>query len=233
MIERVLDRVPRFDPRSRNYGIADVKPSYSLRRRFKMWRPGPVLDQGWEGACVGFACTAEVLGAPVAVDLGRVLRAPSTEPTAFARAVYRHAQRIDAWPGEDYSGTSVIAGIQTLKTYGLIREYRWGFATNQVVDGVLGTGPGILGLNWYSGMYRAPGGILRVSGTLEGGHAIYCLGYDPHGAGHNRPGVILQNSWGTSWGDEGFAILPLPDLDRLMHEQGEACIPTRRSYGRR
>jgi hypothetical protein len=35
--------------------------------------------------------------------------------------------------------------------------------------------------------------------TVTGGHAICAVGYRSDGR------IILRNSWGTSWGDEGFA----------------------------
>ncbi len=41
------------------------------------------------------------------------------------------------------------------------------------------------------------------SEQLLGGHALVVVGYDD-----NRSLVIVQNSWGSSWGDSGFGYLP-------------------------
>jgi C1A family cysteine protease len=45
-----------------------------------------------------------------------------------------------------------------------------------------------------------------------GGHAVLCLGYD-----NASQTFLLQNSWGTSWGMQGFFTMPYaylsnPDL---------------------
>lgn len=39
--------------------------------------------------------------------------------------------------------------------------------------------------------------------SVLGGHAVMCIGYD-----QSRQAYIVQNSWGTSWGDNGFFYLP-------------------------
>lgn len=49
--------------------------------------------------------------------------------------------------------------------------------------------------------------ILR-KGRADGGHAVAIVGY-------TRQGFIIQNSWGRTWGAEGFALLPYEDW--LLH----------------
>lgn len=228
--ERILDWVPRKDPESKNYPVRGAAAPPKLRSRF--WTPGKVIDQGYEGACVGFGWTAEALATPVRVNLLRVkAEIPRTEE-AFARFVYRSAQKIDEWAGENYEGTSVLAGAKVLKSLGLLREYRWAFSVSDVLLG-LNRGPVVLGIEWRQGMYEAPGGVLRVVGDVVGGHCITAVGYSisaPELGG--EPGVLLQNSWGESWGNGGFAYISLPDLNTLLRRDGEACVPWSRSYGR-
>lgn len=50
--------------------------------------------------------------------------------------------------------------------------------------------------------------IIRRRGRAEDGHAVAIVGY-------TAEGFIIQNSWGTSWGAEGFAILPYEDY--MLH----------------
>ncbi|HEX7978506.1 MAG TPA: C1 family peptidase [Gemmatimonadaceae bacterium] len=50
--------------------------------------------------------------------------------------------------------------------------------------------------------------LIARSGRADDGHAIALVGY-------TREGFIIQNSWGTDWGNEGFAILPYEDF--LLH----------------
>lgn len=69
-------------------------------------------------------------------------------------------------------------------------------------------------------MNYADDGKVRVGGYLLGGHAIVA-----HGVSVTRRTVRLHNSWGPYWGINGEADISWDDLDRLLHEQGEACIP--------
>ena len=50
--------------------------------------------------------------------------------------------------------------------------------------------------------------IISRKGRAEAGHAIALIGY-------TRDGFIVQNSWGTAWGNGGFALLPYEDF--LLH----------------
>jgi hypothetical protein len=225
--DRRLDWVPRFDERSRDYGIRSaVAPT---RIRSKRWTPGPILDQGSEGACVGFAATAEALATPVLVT--KIPR----EPDAFAHGVYRNAQRIDQWEGENYEGTSVLAGMKVMRNLGLIREYRWAFGVNDVVIGLINSGPVVLGTYWYDGMYEAPFGVLHPEGAVVGGHAYLLTAYNHSSTNPLLIGqrtVTVQNSWGRGWGQGGLAEMTLEDLGTLLDNDGEAAVPFRRSYGR-
>jgi len=50
--------------------------------------------------------------------------------------------------------------------------------------------------------------VIKRSGSADGGHAVAIIGYTPQG-------FIVQNSWGASWGNKGFALLPYEDY--LLH----------------
>jgi len=58
-----------------------------------------------------------------------------------------------------------------------------------------------------------------------GGHAMTIVGY-------NDVGLIIRNSWGTSWGDEGYTIFPYEDWGlhweiwtTIDAESGEPIVP--------
>jgi hypothetical protein len=77
--------------------------------------------------------------------------------------------------------------------------------TQLSIKGALAAGnPVVLAIPVYSnffGVGTAEGGYYSgPSGSLAGWHAIAALGY-------TSSGVRIQNSWGTSWGDHGFATL--------------------------
>ena len=215
-----LDRVPEFDERSRSFPIAAVVPE-PLRSR--SWPCPLVTDQGREGACVGHAWTHELAATPIAVrDLS----------SAYANGLYREAQRIDEWPGEDYSGTSVLAGAKILAGRGYMAEYRWAFGIDDVLRAISHAGPVVLGIPWLDSMYEPrPDGMLDCSGRSIGGHAIlarglllrrWFIGSDPW------PVVRLRNSWGSDWGLGGDCFIPVADLERLLADRGECCVPVGR-----
>lgn len=50
--------------------------------------------------------------------------------------------------------------------------------------------------------------IIQRRGRATDGHAVAIVGY-------TDVGFVIQNSWGTTWGEKGFALLPYEDF--LMH----------------
>lgn len=184
-----------------------------------MWTvlPEP-LNQGDEGACVGFAWSHELAAAPVEVR-------PIDD--AYAFRLYALAQAADRAMGNSWpEGASVLAGAKACAAEGLISEYRWAFSVAEVVDTILGHGPVILGIPWLSGMYdTGPGGLVQVTGSEVGGHAIMAMGYLPDYQGHGEV-IAWQNSWGPGYGLRGIGYIRLPDLAALLAQQGEACVPT-------
>ena len=208
-----LDRVEQFDERSRSFPITATIEA--TKPRSYTWAGGPVTDQGREGACVGHGWTGDLTARPVAIKV--------PDPASYATNLYRYCQQIDEWPGEAYSGTSVIAGAKTLQTRGFLKEYRWAFGLDDLVLAVGYKGPAVLGIPWYESMYSAPGGKVVVSGRQVGGHCILARGVNVR-----ERWVLLRNSWGADWGVGGDARISFDDLARLLNEGGEACIPVGR-----
>lgn len=210
-----LDRLVQFDERSRAYPIRAVVPK---KPRSYTWRCKTYLDQGSEGACVGFSWAHEIAARPK----------ESIVQVDTARKIYQRAQQIDEWPGEAYEGTSVIAGAKAAVELGAIKEYRWAFGLEDLVLAIGYTGPVILGVNWYSGMFNTDEkGFIKPDGYLAGGHAILA-----NGVNVKSRYVKLHNSWGPHWGKQGSAYITFDDLNRLLQEKGEACVPLLRSFQR-
>lgn len=228
----ILNWKPSFDERSKDFPLrAAIKER--PKRRTKKWTNGVILDQGREGACVGFGWTAEALSTPVAVDLTRVKADVPRDPTAFAQHVYHRAKELDDFAGEDYDGTSVLAGAKAMQEAGLVKEYRWCFNIEDVIDAILTKGPVVLGIYWYDSMYEAPEGIVSVSGEIVGGHCITAVGFKlAKDSATGEDTIILQNSWGYNWGNFGLAEIRVTELAKLLANTGEACVITKRSYGR-
>lgn len=211
-MDRTLDRLPEFDERSRSFPIRAAVGDKPLRSY--TWRCDTWLDQGQEGQCVGFAWAHDLAARP----------AERPADAALARSVYHQAQRIDEWPGEAYSGTSVLAGAKVVHGLGHFAEYRWAFSFTDALLAIGYAGPAVLGINWWTGMFDTDSdGFIAPTGQVEGGHAI--LAYRVQA----RLGFVeLHNSWGQSWGVNGRARLRFADLAALLDQQGEACIPVQR-----
>lgn len=225
--ERVLDRIPEFDERSRNFQIRTLLDSVGIRSPLtKVWKTGPTLDQGSEGACVGFGHTHFLAAEPT----------PNTGlDNTFAIKLYKEAQKLDEWPGEDYSGTSVLAGAKASQKLGYTNGYRWtGAGSGRVIDDILDTiswvCPVIFGWNWARSMFNPrPSGLMEVDLTdIAGGHCLAGVGILLN---HILPGetkardlVVCQNSWGPSWGKGGLCYFDAADVERIMEMQGEGLV---------
>lgn len=213
-----LGRLISFDDRSKNFPIMSLLPlKAEYKPRSYTWRCNVVLDQGQEGSCVGHGWAHELAARPVAVK-------GVTHPLAVK--IYKLAQTIDEWPGENYEGTSVLAGVKALKQMypKSIDHYRWAFGLDEVVATIGYFGPVVLGVNWYSGMFNTDAdGFIHVKGQIAGGHCLIARAVDV-----KKKTITLHNSWGASWGVNGTAKISFADLKRLLNESGDACVPVGR-----
>lgn len=209
-----LDRVPQYDERSREFPISAVVEGKTPRSRG--WSVRHWLDQQQEGACVSFAWHHEALALPK-----RARFASDDEAEAYARGRYHEMQQVDEWAGEDYEGTSCLAGAKVMQGIGYYDAYHWAFSLEDIILAIGYEGPVVMASNWYRGMY-APNaaGYLRPEGDIVGGH---CYLLSSVSASYRR--VTVWNSWGKDWGREGRAYIDFDDLDMLLHNQGEACLP--------
>lgn len=203
---KTFDWVPRFDERSKDFRVAAVHGEV----RNCDWSHGEILDQGNVGACVGYAATGNLMSTKRPMHMA--------DPGAVALAIYHFAQTVDEFDGENYEGTSVLAGMKALKHNGYISRYEWAFSLQDILWALSWRGPVQLGVNWYANMMEPDNdGYIHVSGRAVGGHSILVSGVDP-----DREYVTLTNSWGASWGDRGQCKLTFNDLDLLMKQNGEA-----------
>ncbi len=222
--DRTFDRVASFDERSLAYPVRLMLGEKPVRSY--SWRHVQ-LDQGTEGACTGFSATMEAAARPKPVFGDPVRKDFSAEEVAMLNAeasrVYKQAQRVDEWPGENYEGSSVLAAAKVGKARGWWSEYRWALgpgaslAADDVMRAVGRFGPVMMGSWWWSGMMRADGeGFLRATGSRVGGHAYLLTRYN-----RKRDAVWTPNSWGGA----GQGWISRMDLTRLLDEDGEGCVP--------
>lgn len=219
-LDKRLDRLVEFDERSREYPIRTLVAEKPLRSY--TWALPVYLDQGYEGACVGFSWSHELAARPVPV-------AGITNETA--RQTYFQAQQLDSWEGGAYpgavpfyEGTSVLAGAKAVLAQGKIKEYRWAFNLENALKAIGHQGPGILGCWWYEGMMNPDEkGFIKPTGRAVGGHAIVVRGVNV-----KNKIVRLSNSWGKSWGKDGDCFMTWEDFEKVLLNDGEFCIPVGR-----
>jgi hypothetical protein len=213
----LMGRLFIYDDRDKKYLITDhFKPQLTqsnLRQRY--WD-----DNGWWGNqgntshCVGYSWVHWLEDGPIPQ--------PGIAPIIDPAIIYREAQKIDEWPGEEprYYGTSVRAGAKVLQQYNKIQSYYWAYDLNTLINTVLNIGPVVVGTHWYQGM-MVPNrnGLIRISGRVVGGHAYVINGVDT-----TRRLFRIKNSWGRNWGLQGMAFISFNDMTRLINQRGEICL---------
>jgi len=197
--------------------------------RATWWKVG---DQGSTGSCVGWACADSVLRWHFATA-GRLAQTSPLSPR-FVWMASKETDPFLTRPTAfiETEGTSLKAALDIARKFGVVRDSVLPFRTGRLYAGQantfyalaaqlkilayfnLGTnqtswrtwlatkGPILTRLNVDDAWYDATenGGALDeyLSDTARGGHAVALVGY--------RPGrFIVRNSWGTDWGDGGFA----------------------------
>jgi hypothetical protein len=191
---------------------------------------GDVLDQGAEGACTGFG-----LAAVANYLLRNRSDREGAPPLVSPRMLYEMAKRHDEWEGEEYSGSSIRGAMKGWNKHGVCPKELWPYVVNNAgrltperqqaaLDHRLGAYYRVrhLYLNHMHGALHEAG-IIYASAKVhsgwerpdrnahipfekddKGGHAFAIVGYD-------KDGFWVQNSWGTGWGDGGFAHLRYED----------------------
>ena len=219
-----LNRLVRFDERSRAYNVADILPS---DLKSKTWGvPGDNLDQGHEGACVGAGVTHELKAYPSAVE--------GLDMKFAVEQIYWPAQRNDPWPGGSYpgasphyEGTAVIDGVKVAQKLGYYDSYHWAFNVIDIARAIAHLGPVIVGTEWRTGMDSPDErGWITADGDVRGGHCYLLTGVS--GIVDGPPRFRVRNSWGEDWGHAGDAFIAFEEFAKLMAADGEAVIPTGR-----
>lgn len=228
---RVLNWRPRHDPESLRYGIRPTLRGSTPIQDVLLPSGWPTLDQGAEGACVGFAVAAAWNTVNGTGSLHhRRTTFPAPLDAAAALEVFHLAERLDEHPGEGLGGSSVLGGMKAAVQLGLFGGYLWSFGTRDIAQAILGKRrPVVVGVPWTSRMYETgPGGLVVLGGDDEGlGHCLAVVGIRRRGPqGQDGPFFGWHNSWGDDYGDGGIGWIHHRDLAGLLRGRGEAAIPT-------
>lgn len=229
-----LGRLQATDERDRAYPVARLMaeaPTVDEQRR----KAGPLSHKAWtdwmlrlrqEGpTCVGATCAHIVENAGVTYPES----ARGTSVVDYTE-IYRRAQQLDEWPGENYEGTSMRGGAKALAEMGFVSSYYWAEALPEITDSLLYHGPGAMGSDWFASMFNP---VLRADAT---GTKRWFIDVDPASGvagGHeytitavniSAKCVRILNSWGEEWGERGHAWMSFEDLELLMDREGDYCV---------
>jgi hypothetical protein len=211
---RGMGYIPEQDPRNSNFPMRMVLGDTRTPRSYT-WRTVPRLDQGQDGTCVAAAWLHGHASRPLERPVSNYM----------IRMYYREAVKYDPWSendGPDFNfGTSTEAGAKVAMLMGWIDGYYWANSIQDVRLALGYEGPVMAGVPWYESMFEPDAdGLLRIGGSVAGGHEVELNGYRITG-----DLIRIHNSWSRNWGVNGEAFIKATDLERLLKEGGDACLP--------
>lgn len=211
------------DPKEMFKGLTKAKFAGGMRPMASSWATlqkfdTPVKNQGSRGWCTSFAQVAALenlinQGWAEALDLSEINHWYHYQQySVYASANAAKAKKItpeSSWP---YYGSPITnyesTGLAKLTTYKQL-------ASLADVYGALSRNhPVVVGLdvNYYWNAIGADGNI-RVGGGSQGGHAIEVVEYKDDPAWGGGGFFTIKNSWGSKWGDRGYAHIPFQYCD--------------------
>jgi hypothetical protein len=189
----------------------------------------PIRNQGNEGTCVGHAAVDGVLGFFVEKqDLDRILSPrdayeggrsleqpvpPRHVEGTYPRSVFKYLQKTgvcleEDWPYQDKNPGTEFASAAQNRLLNKVFTY---FAIYPLYDDIrlalMMPGPVLVCVPVYSNFYNpnSKTGIISAPkdmfAEIDGYHAIVICGWD------QDKGWKIRNSWGTDWGQDGYAWL--------------------------
>ncbi len=210
--------------------------------RSSWWK---IADQGSTGSCVGWATADSVLRWHF-VKAGRIAQADLLSPR-FVWMASKETDQFITRPTTfiETEGTSLKSALDIARKFGVVRDSVLPFATGKLYPGQSNTfyatasqlkilayfNLGTNTTNWRTWLATKGPILTRLSvdstwdhasatggnmdeykpDTARGGHAVALVGY--------RPGrFIVRNSWGTDWGQGGFAYASLAYAEEAFTE---------------
>ena len=182
-----------------------------------------VMDQGGCGSCYAFAASASfsarmcraanssigdiVVSQQQLMDCGGNACNGGNGQGAYTALINDGATEVWCNPYTQAAGTcngGCSTGARYFAAQNTIRSVGGaGILGNQQIQyELLLNGPGTLSLVAVTDIYAYAGGVYTPTSTaIAGGHEMSLIGW---GVDNNVPYWLLQNSWGTGWGEGGF-----------------------------
>lgn len=174
----------------------------------------PVFDQGNLSSCTGNASVGACSTAPFS----------NKGDEAEAISIYSFATELDpsngVFPPNDVGSTgNDVARACYLR--GLCKGW-YSLYTLADVLWALQIRPGITGISWLTDCDNPDAnGLVSYSGTVRGGHEIELVGLDVE-----KKLIWMCNSWGPSWGKNGYFCMSWADYEKALADNGDATFLT-------
>ncbi len=227
-----LGRHIAHDSRSLAYAH-EVLPTSALKA-VEWTRRIPILDQGQVGSCTGNALTGVIgtdsanrTASPVVqlrADSKKIFKAGTyTLDEKTALKFYSLNTREDDCDGTyppDDTGSSSLAAGKSGKAVGLFDGYTHAFSL-QAMQTALQKGGVLIGIPWLKSMYTTKkDGELDVDpeSGVAGGHELAVSGWD-------KSRFKIDNSWNTSFGDNGSCYATNDQMQYLLSQGGDCLAP--------
>lgn len=213
--------------------LPEIRPA--RYRRYEI----PVLDQGEEGACTGFAL-ATVAHYLLHRRQGEKAMPLADEDRVSCHMFYELAKRYDEWEGEAYEGSSARGAMKAWHKHGVCRLDKWPSpADTDAYDRRLTAERALDALDRPLGAYYRVNhkDLVALHSAITEVGVLYATahvhtGWQEPGSdgriaftdrtrmlgghafvivGYDASGLWVQNSWGEGWGDDGLGHVSYDD----------------------
>ncbi len=173
----------------------------------------PVLDQGNEPACVGYASVG-LKKEQEKIEINKILNFSGQD-------FYDECKKVDGIPDE--KGTFIRVAMKLMQNQGIPNSegeiYKIGAYTKvnslaELKHAIVANGFAVIGVEVFDNFFKPENGVIDFEVGLEpkGGHAILVGAYDD-----DTERVPFKNTWGVDWGLSGFAYLTYKYIENAMH----------------
>ena len=161
----------------------------------------PILDQGYEQICVPCSVSAYLNWKENLKDGSEKDNGIKMHDIYKSRSNNGEGMTFkDALKYLNKNGVKSNVGTLSIKSYGRVMN------PFMLKSAIIMNGPCLGALPVYSDYCNFWD---SRSGTLQGYHAISIVGYD-------EEGFIIRNSWGKSFCDKGYTVIPYEDFGNLI-----------------
>lgn len=183
---------------------------YSIKQGIKIpeaytYEPymSPILNQGNESTCVPCSISAHLnWNHNITVKTNKVDNGINIKEIYNIRAD-KNAEGMTIKEALHYlykHGVSTKVGPMKIRKYALLKSEL------SLKQAILMNGPCLAALRVYNFGYEFWDNNL---GEYQGGHCISIIGW-------NKNGFIIRNSWGASWGNKGYTLIPYEDFYQIL-----------------